>query len=83
MIGVARVWAVAAWECRIGKRSGAGMNRGSGMRQIHFLSVALLLLAAACTNNVDTASFSGPSCQGSSLVCHNSHKGGGHGGKHS
>ena len=52
------------------------------MRHIHFLSMALLLLAAACTNNEGSTGYSAPSCQGSSFVCHNGHKGGGHGGKH-
>jgi hypothetical protein len=53
------------------------------MRLTQFLSAALLLLAAACSNNEESApKYSGPSCQGSSLVCHNGHKSGGHGGQH-
>ncbi len=52
------------------------------MRRIHFLSVALLLLASACAGKEEPARYSGPSCQGSSFVCHNGHRGGGHGGQH-
>ncbi len=44
------------------------------------LSLALLLLAAACTNGAPSRQGS-DFCQGTSLVCHNTHKGGGHGGR--
>ena len=63
------VWAAAAWAC----------NGESLMRVI--MSFALLLLAAACTNSPSHGQGS-DFCQGSSAVCHNTHKGGGHGGQH-
>ena len=44
------------------------------------LSLALLLLAAACTNSAPSRQ-DGAVCQGTSLVCHNEHIDVGHGGR--